>query len=336
MSLYHASEGGILYQGDAATELAQLPADTVNCVVTSPPYYGLRDYGVEGQLGLEASPAEYVERLRAVFAEVRRVLRPDGTLWLNLGDSYARNPSKGAAGNGNKGNVASELARATRASSRRDGASVLPATRVGDLPEKNLLGMPWRAAFALQDDGWILRNAVIWHKTNAMPESVKDRLAGRYEHVFMFTKTGRYEFDLDAIREPHIGPLKSPGGGNPDVAQGPQSRNGASQWDRTREQREASVRHPLGKNPGDVWSIGTQPFKGAHFATMPPRLVERCLRAGCPPSGIVLDPFAGSGTTLMVARQLGHLGIGIELNPEYLTIAVDRIGLAVEPQEQPA
>lgn len=287
MSVYFQDHDITLHLGDVRDVLASLPAESVNCVVTSPPYYGLRDYGMDGQIGLEPSPAEYVEQMRAVFADVRRVLRSDGVLWLNLGDSY----SSPVMHNDNAHNA------------NRDGSSDAKARAMGDamgrvkrpmtLPAKNLLGVPWRVAFALQDDGWTLRNAVVWHKPNAMPESVTDRLSTRYEHVFLFSKSRRYWFDLDPIRDDHI-----------------------------------TADRPLtvGRNPGDVWSITTQPFAGAHFATMPRELVRRCIEAGCPTDGTVLDPFAGSGTTLMVARQLGSKSVGIELNPDYCAIAVDRIG----------
>jgi DNA modification methylase len=307
---WHAEHDVTLYQGHVADVLPTLPAESVNCVVTSPPYYGLRDYGVEGQIGLEASPAEYVETLRAVFAEVRRVLRADGVMWLNLGDSYSGH---------NGGPSGSEYL---------VGEKFKAGTPKRTVPgsAKNMLGVPWRVAFALQDDGWTLRNDVIWSKPNAMPESVTDRLATRYEHVFLVSRSRRYWFDLDPIREPS-----------------------ASIEGLTWEQRQArgeirasrSAEHigkpgqfaggtlagnPLGRNPGDVWTIPTAPYPAAHFATFPPELARRCIAAGCPPDGTVLDPFAGSGTTLMVARRLLRKSIGIELNPTYCELTVDRIG----------
>jgi len=334
MTLYHAGDGVVLYQGDAATELAQIPDDSVNCVVTSPPYFGLRDYGVAGQIGLEPSPVEYVAQLVAVFNQVKRALRPDGTLWLNLGDSYY-------SGKGNPGPNAADSKQPARRGWTRSVDQ--PGQPWGQ--QKGLLGIPWRVAFALQDTGWILRNAVIWNKPNAMPESVGDRLACRYEHVFLFTKSRKYWFDLDPIREPLLYPDKTGhtfGGNHPEVGR----RRGAKYEPANRGTNRAADGqrhvggHPNGKNPGDVWSISTTPYRGAHFATFPPKLVERCVLAGCPPHGVVLDPFVGSGTALMVARDHGHVGIGVELNPEYLELAKQRLGLEAAgvtvPQEQSA
>lgn len=279
MSIYYQDDLATMYHGDAGTVLATLPDESVDCIVTSPPYFGLRDYGVDGQIGAEPSPAEFVSALVAVFREARRVLADDGTLWLNLGDSYSRNHGKGGGGS---------LA-----------------------GPKNLLGIPWRVAFALQDDGWILRNDIIWHKPNAMPESVADRLSGKHEHLFMFSKSPRYWFDLDPIREPHEHP-------------------GATHTDRTRPDRgfvgQADVAraglHPTGKNPGDVWSIPTVPFPGAHFAVFPPQLAERCVMAGCKPGGTVLDPFSGSGTTGYAAAKHDRRYVGIDLNAEYLDLSL--------------
>lgn len=319
---YYREHDVTLHQGHVLDVLPTLEPESVNCVVTSPPYYGLRDYGVDGQIGLEPSPSEYVQTMRAVSAEVRRVLRPDGVLWLNLGDSYAR----GNTGQGNDG-PSSTLQGGTRPSFREDKASVLPTRRTGGLDPKNLLGIPWRVAFALQDDGWTLRNAIVWNKSNAMPESVTDRLSSRYEHVFLFSKSRRYWFDLDPIREPHTdvsiaraaphraAPGKSrregfglPPGANPHTA------------------RLDQTLHAGGRNPGDVWTIPTSPFPDAHFATFPAELVRRCVLAGSPTDGTVLDPFAGAGTTLMVARKLLRNSVGIELNPKYCGLIVDRIG----------
>jgi site-specific DNA-methyltransferase (cytosine-N4-specific) len=303
-----------VHQGDVREQLALLPAGSVNCIVTSPPYYGLRDYGVDGQIGLEPSPAEYVAEMVAVFREARRVLADDGVLWLNIGDSYY-------SGRGNPGpNSADE-----KQAARRGWVRTLDRPGQEWAKPKDLLGIPWRVAFALQDDGWTLRNAVIWNKPNAMPESVTDRLSTRYEHVFLFSKSRRYWFDLDAIREPFA----------------VTTLNHAPRRDFDRKDRSVAYfgnepkgldRQPTeddiaaGRNPGDVWSINTVPYKGAHFATMPPALAERCIQAGCPTDGTVLDPFAGSGTTLMVARKLARKAVGIELNPDYIDIIRDRIG----------
>jgi len=270
---YYADESVTLHHGDALTVLSSLPDASVNCCVTSPPYFGLRDYGVEGQLGLEASPAEYVGNLRALFAQVRRVLADDGTFWLNLGDSYNaynnnRGPSKSFS-------AATDVAR----------NDCNPGLTVKDLPAKNLLGIPWRVAFALQDDGWILRNDIIWAKPNAMPESVTDRLSTKHEHLFLFAKSPRYWFDLNPIRS-------------------------------------ETTPNVLGGNPGDVWSINTKGFPAAHFAVMPSALAERAIQAGCKPGGTVLDPFSGSGTTGLAAARHGRKYVGVDLNAEYLDLSL--------------
>ena len=312
-----------LWQGHVLDVLPTLPAESVNCVVTSPPYYGLRDYGADGQIGLEASPAEYVETLRAVFAEVRRVLRPDGTLWLNLGDSYSSGRGELNIGFNERygkppGARKQDEARPSR---RRDKAvTAAPRDAVTGLPPKNLLMIPERVAMALQDDGWVLRNKIAWVKPNAMPDSVTDRLACRYELVYLFAKSQRYTFDLDAIRQPHSREWAAGRNGG---------RNGWDRGDHLNAGLAVAAPHPLGGNPGDVWSIPTAPYPEAHFATMPPELARRCIAAGCPPDGTVLDPFAGSGTTLMVARRLLRKSVGIELNEAYCGLIVDRVGQPV-------
>lgn len=297
--------------GDVREQLATLPGESVNCIVTSPPYFGLRDYGADGQIGLESSPVEYVEQMRAVFAEARRLLRADGVLWLNLGDSYY-------SGRGNPGpNSADEKQEA-----RRGWTRTLDKPGQPWASPKNLLGTPWRVAFALQDDGWTLRNAVIWNKSNAMPESVTDRLSGRYEPVFLFSKSRRYWFDLDPIREPHMTADR------PLVPAIKMQRSGSysSTGNHYEPTSSGLGRGAQGRNPGDVWTISTAPFPGAHFACMPPELARRCILTGCPAGGVVLDPFAGSGTTLKVARSLGRRSVGIELNPDYIDIIRERIG----------
>lgn len=311
MTPYYADEAITLYHGDALAVLATLPAETVDCVVTSPPYFGLRDYGVPGQYGLEPTPAAYVETMRAVFAEVRRVLAPAGTLWLNLGDSYN-------AYNGNRGRSATGL-------TRHDPLPVVSSgfglTDKG-LPPKSLIGIPWRVAFALQDDGWILRSDVIWDKPNAMPESVTDRPSTTHEHVFLLAKQPRYHFDLDAIRVPYApdtatryaSGYKQPSATIAAQIKGTSAKNMFN--------GDLLGENPKGRNPGDVWTIPTQPFPAAHFAVMPPALAERCVKAGCKPGGTVLDPFAGSGTTGMVANRLGRRFVGIDLNLKYLDLAL--------------
>ena len=318
---YYQDEQVTLLLGDALETLRTLPDASVDCIVTSPPYFGLRDYGIDGQYGLEASPVAYVETMRAVFAEAKRALVKDGTCWLNLGDSYAR----GNTGQGNDG-PSSTLQGGTRPSFRGDAATVSPAKRAGaGIPDKNLLMIPERTAIALQDDGWILRSKVIWHKPNAMPESVLDRPSNRYEHVFLLAKSSKYWFDLDAIRESATG---SPG----------------RTWGE-RKQRGEPGRYGLasqaavgtggfaanenGRNPGDLWAINTRPYAEAHFATMPVELALRCVKAGCRPGGVVLDPFSGSGTTGEAARRLGRKYIGIDLNPAYHDLAVKRFAQGV-------
>lgn len=249
--------------------------------------------------------------MRELFSELRRVLADDGTLWLNLGDSYY-------SGRGNPGpNSADEKQPARRGWVRpQDRCGVSWAT------PKNLLGIPWRVAFALQDDGWILRNAIVWDKSNAMPESVKDRLSNRYELVFLFVKSLRNWFDLDAIREPHLDASRTArpdgkaskgwGANAPHPRWGPHMASGP----------DGVGQHELGRNPGDVWRIPTQPFPGAHFAVFPVALPQRCILAGCKPGGTVLDPFNGSGTTGLAAQRTGRKYIGIDINREYLDLTL--------------
>lgn len=308
---YYADEQIQLWHGDALEVLQGMPDGSVDCCVTSPPYFGLRDYGVEGQYGLEASPAEYVAVTARLFGEVRRVLADDGTLWLNIGDSYSA-----AGGHTDPGKTSALQGRTVQL------MQGMPS-KGSDRPAKNLLGMPWRVAFALQDDGWILRNAVIWHKTNAMPESVTDRLSGRYEQVFLLSRSRRYWFDLDPIREPVTWPNA---GGTPvaldvDPTNYPTGMKPQPQRARTGHQR-TYVGSELGRNPGDVWTIPTQPFAEAHFALMPLTLAERCVKAGCKPGGTVLDPFSGSGTTGLAAARHGRKYVGIDLNADYLDLSL--------------
>lgn len=296
---YYQDDQVTLWHGDALAVLREMQDGSANCIVTSPPYFGLRDYGVDGQLGAESSPAEYVENMRALFAEARRALANDGTLWLNLGDSYASNSKWGGSAGGK------------HVTALHGDSKVGRGKRTTGLPDKNLIGIPWRVAFALQDDGWTLRNSIIWAKPNAMPESVTDRLSTRHENVFMFSKSRRYWFDLDPIREPHMSDPSRAGanalrGQKAMRAVGPNS--GAYSDD--------------GRNPGDVWTIATQPYPGAHFAVMPSALAERCILAGCKPGGTVLDPFSGSGTTGMAAAKHGRRYVGIDLNADYLDLSL--------------
>jgi site-specific DNA-methyltransferase (cytosine-N4-specific) len=311
---YYEDDAVTLWHGDSLAVLRELPDRSVNCCVTSPPYFGLRDYGNKGQYGLEASPAEYVETMRALFAEVRRVLADDGTLWLNLGDSYSRNPAKGGSGTPNGRNVPAMgyPDRSKRGSSDGHvGRADRPGSPAGGVPHKNLLGVPWLAAFALQGDGWILRNEIIWSKPNAMPESVTDRLSSRHEHLFMFAKSQRYWFDLDPIREPHVS--------TPDR----EGKNALRGQKAIRPVGPNSGSYSEGgRNPGDVWEVAARPFAEAHFAVMPPELAERAVLAGCKPGGTVLDPFSGSGTTGLAANKHGRKYVGIDLSSDYLDLSL--------------
>src|SRR5574343_992618 len=281
---------------------------SVQCVVTSPPYWGLRDYGVEGQLGLEKTPDEYVANMVAVFREVRRVLKDDGVLWLNLGDSYCsvghKKSHSGFGTTGLSGGKAQE-----HSPTRREN----DARSLG-LKHKDLIGIPWRVAFALQADGWYLRQDIIWHKPNPMPESVKDRCTKAHEYLFMLTKSERYYYDNVVLKEPEVmKPQRrlTPREANPDA----------------KVHGQAQHRRPEGgtgngfRNRRSVWTIPTQPCKEAHFATFPFALVEPCILAGSRPGDFVLDPFVGSGTVGIVAHQTGRLWMGIELNEEYIEIA---------------
>lgn len=305
MTPYYTSKDVTLHLGDALDILRSMPDEAVDCVVTSPPYYGLRDYGVDGQYGLEATPSAYVETMRAVFAEARRVLARDGTLWLNLGDSYYS--GKGEPTQPDLKNPA-----------RRPGKRVLDGPSFG-LPRKNLLGIPWRVAFALQDDGWILRNAIVWHKPNAMPEAVRDRLSKRYESIFLFAKQPQYWFDLDAIRQPHASASLL-------RARGRRLMADRTQGDlrKPNSLRPEQSCHPRGANPGDVWSINNRSYPEAHFATFPIDVPIRCVKAGCKPGGVALDPFSGSGATGEAALRLGRRYVGIDLSPAYHDLAIKR------------
>lgn len=310
MQPYHQDHDVALYLGDAIEVMRALPESSVDCVVTSPPYYGLRDYGHPGQYGLEPTPAEYVDRMVDVFTAARRLLRPDGVCWLNIGDSYA----------GSTAGAPAVAPKSARPSFRRDSAAcAAPRRRSGDLQPKNLLGMPWRIAFALQAAGWILRSAIAWHKPNAMPESVTDRMSCKYELVFLLSVSDRYWFDLEAVK---VAAQHRHGSRNP-AAIG--TINAARRYGINETSTLTSAAHET-RNPGDVWTVATSPYPEAHFAVMAPEIARRCILAGCRPGGVVLDPFSGSGTTGMVARQLGRRYIGIDLNAQYHDLAVRRLG----------
>ncbi|GAA3745432.1 site-specific DNA-methyltransferase (cytosine-N4-specific) [Spinactinospora alkalitolerans] len=341
---YHEDEATRIFVGDAHDVLSGMPDASVDCVVTSPPYWGLRDYGHPDQYGAEDSPEDYIHTLCTTFDQVHRVLADDGTLWINIGDRYAANSDGCRRGQGFHDRQ--------------------PFTRpASDLAPKNLLGLPWRLAFALQTHDWVLRNAVIWHKPNAMPESVTDRLSCRYEHIFLFVKQRRYHFDLDPIRRPYTDdrtlPRRSRTGGTrrnsitttwPPIGgtRGTQGCTGPSARRRSgtdgkyadadpafrgkahgTQMQPTGTRHaaahPNGRNPGDVWTIPTRPYRQAHFAVFPIDIPLRAIAAGCREGGTVLDPFAGAGTTLLAAHQLDRHAVGIDVNPAYAELALTRL-----------
>lgn len=267
-------DDSLIMEGDALHALRLLPSDSIQCVVTSPPYWGLRDYGIDGQIGLEGTLPQFINHLVAIFNEIKRVLRDDGTIWVNVGDGYT---------SGNRGYRAIDKKNPARA------MAVRPDTPEG-LKPKDLQGIPWRLAFALQDDGWYLRSDIVWHKPNAMPESVKDRPTRAHEYLFMLTKSERYFYNYEAVKEPGLN-------GNP-------------------------------RNRRSVWDVNTQPFAEAHFATFPPKLIEPCILASTRPGDYVLDPFFGSGTVGIVCAEHQRSYVGIELSPEYVSISAKRLNAA--------
>ena len=338
-----------IIHGDCLEVMRGMDAESVHCCVTSPPYWGLRDYGVSGQLGLERTPEEYVAALVAVFREVRRVLRDDGTLWLNLGDSWAS--GKGSCFNPGGGESSYK--------DYRKKAGVIPLKRLNvsevraaGIKPKDLVGIPWRVAFALQADGWWLRSDIVWAKPNPMPESVTDRPTKSHEYIFLLTKSYRYYYDAKAIMEPvqsgpsdvqkmiekkdridakhfHVdaGPLAAATHrthiGNKRAVGGTKIHGNLPGWDDGG--RACNGPDQLFRNKRDVWTVGTSTYDGAHFATFPPALIRPCILAGCQVDGTVLDPFGGSGTTGLVAKQEGRNAILIELNTDYCGIARKRI-----------
>lgn len=264
-------QGSTLFEGDALTVLRRLPSESVRCVVTSPPYWGLRDYGIGDQIGLENTLPQFIHRLVAIFAEIKRVLTDDGTFWLNIGDGYT---------SGNRGWRAPDKKNPARA------MDIRPDTPEG-LKPKDLIGVPWRLAFALQEDGWYLRSDVVWNKPNAMPESVKDRPVRSHEYLFMLSKSERYFYNWQAVKE------LADGGGL--------------------------------RNRRSVWHVNTKPFAGAHFATFPPDLIRPCIQASTDPGDYVLDPFFGAGTVGLVCQEENRQYVGIEINPEYVILAAERL-----------
>jgi DNA modification methylase len=311
-----------LINADCRDALKSLPDQSANCCVTSPPYFGLRDYGVSGQIGLETTPAEFVAAMVEVFREVRRVLRDDGTLWLNLGDSY-NNAGSSRNGEGLDGNRRGGATGADGELGYKKRDNRRAFVNFG-IKHKDLLGIPWRVAFALQSEGWYLRQDIIWAKPNPMPESVKDRCTKAHEYIFLLSKSPRYYFDSEAIAEAAAYANTLQSYSTPYKHIGRQSTSGNERPGAPRVVQADT------RNKRSVWTIGTQPFPEAHFATFPPDLIRPCILAGCPEDGIVLEPFAGSGTTLAEAYRLNRRGIGIELNPAYCEIAKRRIGKPLE------
>lgn len=323
----------LVTRGDA--RLLPFADASAHCCVTSPPYFGLRDYGVDGQLGLERTPEEYVAGMVAVFREVWRVLRDEGTVWLNIGDSYATNGGAHGGRLDNQTGVGAKRA-------HLEGAGDQEARRAPNgYKPKDLIGIPWMLAFALRADGWYLRSDIIWHKPNPMPESVTDRPTKAHEYLFLLSKREHYYYDHEAIREapkrdwqneqnePRTNPgnpNRNDGGGvqsRPDKQRGHGRRHAGfnARWDALSGEEQAALR----RNKRSVWTVATYPYADAHFATFPPTLIEPCILAGCPAGGTVLDPFTGSGTTGVVAVRNGRNFVGTELNESYAEMARKRI-----------
>lgn len=351
-----------IHVGDSLQVLRTMEADSIDCCVTSPPYFGLRDYGVKGQMGLERTPEAFVSALADVFDEVRRVLKPEGTLWLNLGDSYA-------GGRTGRADADRRGVDGFTGGRKFEGEAFAQRSVPPGLKPKDLIGIPWRVAFELQKRGWYLRSDIIWHKPNPMPESVTDRPTKAHEYLFLLSKSERYYYDKDAVAEPTKADTQARyargrsdhhkyadgGPGNQTIAksfaaqlgrEGPNSRMHKdrdpahlrySSGNKTRRIADGKDRCRLvksgvpwsdtgtGRNRRTVWNIATKPYKGAHFATFPPKLIEPCILAGSPKGGLVLDPFNGAGTTGLVSLQHGRRYVGIELNPAYARMAYERI-----------
>lgn len=311
-----------IIQGDSLTVLKSLSEKSINCCVTSPPYWGLRDYGHEEQIGLEETPEEYVSKLVEVFKEVKRVLMDNGTLWLNLGDSYS-------GSNSTKDAVINPNSLSAKAGHTLGGISKARGI-VGGLKSKDLVGIPWLVAFALRYDGWYLRQDIIWAKPNPMPESVTDRCTKAHEYIFLLSKSAQYYFDSKAIEERATAGYRDtdfmPTSQKDilDKTQVKSSATGASLNGRDGEWKET-------RNKRSVWTISTKPYSGAHFATFPEELINPCILAGCPEGGTVLDPFFGAGTTGVVCKNYRREYLGIELNPEYVKIAEQRLAQVQVP-----
>jgi DNA modification methylase len=328
-----------LHHGDALDVLRGMPDNSVNCCVTSPPYYGLRDYGVDGQIGLEETPEAYIARLVDVFREVRRVLTDDGTLWVNIGDSYAGGGTIGR----NDTDTKSLARRAEKYGTGQQAGSFVGAhgtrPKVDGLKQKDLIGIPWMLAFALRADGWYLRSEIIWHKPNPMPESVKDRPTKAHEQIFLLSKSPKYFYDAGAVLEPFTdkrngnpGAFKWSYGGDTDKVSGKTTRGVGGTSHKLQTEGWNSDGSITGRNRRSVWTVTSKPYKEAHFATFPPDLIKPCILAGCPEGGTVLDPFGGSGTTAQVAIENGRNATLIELNPAYIELMRKRLtGIATRP-----
>jgi len=340
---YYDEDGITIYEGHVLVVLDILPDRYVQTVVTSPPYWGLRDYGAHGQLGLEKTPQEYVDTMVRVFREVRRVLKDDGTLWLNLGDTYN-------SGGGTVGAGKAVYTNCARVKNIRE--------TIDSLKPKDLVGIPWRVAFALQADGWYLRSDIIWSKPNPMPESVNDRPTKAHEYLFLLSKSERYFYDGEAIKgegsmasiqrinQPtfaqQTGGPKDPQNGNrshrkalvnlkraTDKQRGHGRRHDGfnDRWDSMTKEAQCNLR----VNKRSVWTVATQPYPEAHFATYPPKLIEPCILAGSRPGDVVLDCFHGAGTTGVVAQKFGRRYVGIELNKKYINMSLKRLAQMVLP-----
>ena len=324
------------HQGDVLEILPKMVSAgvKVQCVITSPPYWGLRDYGCPGQIGLEEHLGLYIIRMKLVFRHIQKLLADDGTLWLNLGDCYASSSNKRKPGDSRTGKQGSNI-----------GSDSTPSRAVEGLPSKNLIGLPWRVAFALQDDGWILRSEVIWHKPNSMPESVTDRPIKAHETIFLFSKSHRYYYDHEAVKEPattvrgdqltfarQVNEPIRPKQAMPNHRPG-RSGNKARKTGLSRGCPENSGSNVCGsvpwegltRNLRDVWTLNNQPYRGAHFATFPMEIPRRCILSGTRLGDVVFDPFMGSGTTAEAAEMLGRKWIGIELNPDYIKMQNKRL-----------
>ena len=337
-----------IINGDALSELKKFPNECINCCITSPPYWMLRDYNTIGQIGLEEKFNDYIKKLIDIFDEIKRVLKKEGSCWVNLGDSYSSDSSYSESGRQGFGNDKIGMMKKTKGQflqatdSKRMGYNKTNGRLKGgkNFNKKSLIMIPERFALAMCEQGWILRNKVIWHKKNAMPSSVTDRLSNKYEIFYFFTKLQQYYFDLDSIRIPYETFEKRPFGKVREREYGYNTKYGTKQREEEEEARKFGKRRPpqstnqyfrnsKGKNPGDVWPLTLQPHKEKHIAMFPEKLIMPIIKSACPKNGIILDPFMGSGTTAVVARKLGRHFIGIELNKDYIEIAKKRLAQKV-------